>query len=143
MATPAANATQAPAGLLDCPVEQPTVANGSSPDPELLKRIIRCAKGEKPVRPGEEGAVGVEVHSVQIGASRPWSYRQDAGNGQVGTVVYPVKATYTVRTYYRAATEAEEKAIRVLDFYVDPFGEWKIGSEELVRSAVAQRIPTR
>ena len=115
--------------------------NGAKPDPEVLKKVIRCAKGEKPVSAGQEGAVAVEILGLQVGAPRKWSYRQDSGNGQVGTIVYPVRATYTVRTLYRAATEEEAGWMRVLNVYVDPFGEWRIGSEEPVRPGTARRIP--
>lgn len=31
--------------------------------------------------------------------------------------------------------------IRILNFYVDGFGEWQIGSEEPVKSATTQRVP--
>lgn len=127
--------------LLNCPIQQTPVKNGARPDPETIKRVIRCAKGEKAVAPGDEGAVSVEVASILIGAPRAWSYRQDAGNGKVNTQVWPVKATYTVRTHYRAATETEANWIRVLNFYVDPFGEWKIGSEEAVKAPAVSRIP--
>jgi hypothetical protein len=128
-------------GPLECPVKQPKVENGAKPDEALFRRIIRCAKGEKTVPEGQEGAVEVEVKSVEIGSSRPWSYRQDSGTGQADTIVYPVKATYTVRTLYRAATEEEADWIRVLNFYVDSFGEWRIGSEEPVKPGDPKRIP--
>ena len=139
----AATAPSAPAAFVQCPLQQPQSKNGSRPDQELLKKLIRCAKGEKPAAAGQEGAVQVEVKAVQVGASRPWSYRQDQGNGQVGTQVFPVKTTYTVRTLYRAATEVEEDWIRILNVYVNAFGEWQIGSEEPVKAGTARRIPTR
>lgn len=126
--------------FVECPVKQKQVRNGSRPDTELFKKIIRCAKGEKAVEEGDEGAVKVEISAVQIGASRPWRYSQDLGNGQAGTVVYPVKATYTVKTFYRTATEVEEGWIRILNFYVNAFGEWQIGSEENVKSPKVRRI---
>ena len=125
---------------LECPIKQKPVSNGARPDVELFKKIIRCAKGEKSVAAGDEGAVGVEIASLQIGTSRPWSYRQDSGNGKVGTLVYPVKATYTVKTFYRKATEVAEGWVRILNFYVNPFGEWQIGSEEPVQSPKLKRI---
>ena len=87
---------------------------------------------------GPNGAGKTTLFNIVTGI-----YRQDQGNGQVGTLVYPVKATYTVRTLYRAATEVEENWIRVLNVYVDPFGEWRIGSEETVKAGTARRIPTR
>ena len=133
--------TAAPAGLLECPIQQTPVKNGARPNPELFRSILRCAKREKPVPAGQEGAVQVEVTALQIGAPRRWSYRQDSGSGQVGTMVYPVRASYTVRTFYFAATEVEEGWMRVLNFYVDAFGEWRIGSEEPVRPPMSRRIP--
>jgi hypothetical protein len=122
-------------------VKQKPTRNGARPDAELLKKIIRCAKGEKAVEEGDEGAVTVEISAIQIGASRPWSYSQDLGNAKPGTIVYPVKATYTVQTFYRTATEVEEGWIRILNFYVNAFGEWQIGSEENVKSPKVRRIP--
>lgn len=129
------------ADILECPVAQTAVAADAKPDIELFKLLVRCNKGEKPVPAGSEGAVTVEVSALKVAAPRPWSYRQDAGSGQEGTMVYPVKATYTVRTHYRAATEVEADWIRILNFYVDGFGEWRIGSEEPVKSPSSSRIP--
>lgn len=126
--------------VVECPIKQKQVRNGSRPDTELFKKVIRCAKGEKAVEAGDEGAVKVDISAIQIGASRPWSYSQDSGNAKRGTVVYPVKATYTVSTFYRTATEVEEGWIRILNFYVNAFGEWQIGSEENVKSPKVRRI---
>lgn len=126
--------------FVECPVEQKQVKNGAKPSVELAKKIIRCKKGEKAVEEGDEGAVTVEISAIQIGASRPWSYAQDLGNGKVGTLVYPVKATYTIKTHYRKATEIEEGWVRIFNFYVNAFGEWEIGSEENVKSPKVQRI---
>lgn len=133
-------ALSAQGDFVECPIKQKQVRNGSRPDAELFKKIIRCAKGEKAVEEGDEGAVKVEISTIQIGASRPWSYSQDLGNARPGTVVYPVKATYTVKTFYRTATEVEEGWIRILNFYVNAFGEWQIGSQENVKSPKVQRI---
>lgn len=138
---PLGSASGADAEFLVCPVAQTSVKNGAKPDAELFKKIVRCKKGEKAVKPGDEGAVKVDVTALQIGASRPWSYRQDSGNGQAGTLVYPVKATYSVSTLYRKATEIEDNWVRVLNFSVNAFGEWEIGSEEPVKSPETKRIP--
>lgn len=127
-------------GFIECPVEQKQVKNGSRPNAELLKKIIRCAKGEKAVEKGDEGAVKVDISAILIGTSRPWSPNRDSGNGKLGTIVYPVKATYTVTTFYRTATEVEEGWIRILNFYVNAFGEWQIGSEENFKSPKVRRI---
>jgi len=134
--------TEAPAvgGFIECPVKQKPVTKGARPDAELFKKIIRCAKREKAVDKDDEGAIKVDISDIRIGASRPWSYSQDLGNAKPGTIVYPVKATYTVRTFYRTATEVEEGWIRILNFYVNAFGEWQIGSEENVKSPKVSRI---
>ncbi|HWS25224.1 MAG TPA: hypothetical protein VN259_01495 [Xanthomonadales bacterium] len=129
------------AQALSCPITQTAVSADAKPEVELFKQILRCKKGEKSVAAGDEGAVTVEVTALQVGAPRPWTYRQDSGSGQEGTQVYPVKATYTVRTHYRAATEVEAGWIRILNFYVDSFGEWQIGSEEPVKSPTTERVP--
>lgn len=134
------NETSTEYEFVECPVEQKKVRNGARPDAELFKKIIRCAKGEKAVEEGDEGAVTVEISALQIGAARPWSYSQDLGNGKAGTTVYPVKVTYTVKTFYRTATEVEEGWVRILNFYVNSFGEWQIGSEENVKSPKVKRI---
>jgi hypothetical protein len=65
---------------------------------------------------------------------------QDSGNGRVGTLVFPVKATYTVKTHSRTATEVEEGWVRIFNFYVNAFGEWAIGSEETIKGGKAKRI---
>lgn len=139
-AEPAAEEETMPALGLKCPVEQKQVKNGTKISAELAKQIIRCKKGEKAVDEGDEGAVTVEISAIQIGAARPWTYAQDSGNGKVGTLVHPVKATYTIKTFYRNATEVEEGWIRILNFYVNAFGEWEIGSEEPVKPGKARRI---
>ncbi len=123
-----------------CPVKQPPVRNGARPDTTLLKAIIRCHKGEKPAEKGFDGAVTIDVTALQVGTPRPWNARQDSGNGQSGTTVYPVKATYTEKTFYRGRTAVAADWIRVLNFYVNAFGEWQIGSEEPIKAGVSSDI---
>jgi hypothetical protein len=118
--------------FLKCPIAQPAARNGTKPDPELLKKLVRCKKGEK--QDAVEGSVGVEVTALQVGAPRAWSYNRDIGNGDKNTVVYPVKVTYTTRTYWKTRTEISENWIRIMNFYVNAFGEWQSGSEEPIRA---------
>lgn len=134
------NGSLAKGSFIECPIKQKQVKNGARPDADLFKKIIRCKKGEKAVEEGDEGAVTVEIADIRIGVPRPWRYSQDLGNGKAGTIVYPVKATYTVKTFYRTATEVEEGWVRILNFYVNAFGEWQIGSEENVKSPQVKRI---
>jgi hypothetical protein len=137
-ASPATNKTVTGMGdFLDCPIAQ---KKGSPPNAALFKKIISCKKGEKAVDEGDEGAVKVEVSAIEIGSPRPWSYSQDSGTGKVGTKVYPVKATFTIITFYRRATEMSENARRILNFYINSFGEWEIGSEQLINGGKFKRI---
>lgn len=132
------NQTNADNGeFLDCPIAQ---KKGTRPNAELFKKIISCKKGEMAVDEGDEGAVKVEVSAIEIGSPRPWSYGQDSGTGKVGTLVYPVKATFTVKTFYRKATEMQVNAMRILNFYINAFGEWEIGSEQLINGGKFKRI---
>jgi len=127
--------------ILPCPVTQATVKNGARPDPELLKKLVRCSKGEKAAEKGYDGAVTVDVAALQIGEARKWSPLRDTGNGKLDTMVYPTKVTYSVRTHYKTRIAAEDNAIRILNFYVNAFGEWQSGSEEPVKSAEVKSIP--
>lgn len=134
------NTLSADRPVLDCPVEQTPVKNGVRPNAELLKKITRCDKGEKPASKGYDGAVTVDVTALQIAASRPWIYSRDIG-GKPGTTIYPVKVTYTVKTFYRNRTVVDENWIRIINFYVNEFGEWQSGSEEPVKSPQSKDIP--
>jgi len=129
--------------ILACPVPQKQVAKSARPDPELFKKIIRCHKGEQAVVSHAEGPVTIDVTALQVGSPRKWSYREDRGSGDESTMVYPVRATYTERTFYRTRTQYGEDWIRILNFYVDGFGEWRIGSEEPVKPPVNKSIPRK
>lgn len=130
------NTLSADRPILDCPIQQKNAVNGDRPDPELCKKIIRCKKGEKVASKGYDGAMTVDVTALQIGISH-----KEPGYDKNGINVYPVKATFTYKTFYRTRTEVSENWIRILNFYVDAFGEWAIGSEENVKSGITKHIP--
>lgn len=134
------NTLSADRPILDCPVQQTPVKNGARPAAELLKKITRCDKGEKPASKGYDGAVTVDVTAIQIAAPRQWIYSRDIG-GKPGTTIYPVRVTYTVKTFYRTRTVVDENWIRTINFYVNEFGEWQSGSEEPVKSPQSKDIP--
>lgn len=127
--------------ILQCPVAQQQARNGDKPDPELIKKLIRCRKGEKPAEPGYDGAVTVEVTALVIGSAREWDNRRDSGSGDPETKVFPVKVTYTEKTHYKTRTVVSEDWIRVMNFYVDAFGEWQSGSEESIKAPTNKSIP--
>jgi hypothetical protein len=134
------NTLSADRPIMECPVEQTSVKNGAPPNPELFKKIICCKKGEKPARKGLDGAVTIDVTALKTGASRSWIYGQDLG-GKPGTMIHPVKATFTYKTFYRSGTEVSQNWIRIFNFYVNAFGEWEIGSEESVKMGETVNIP--
>ena len=134
------NTVSADRPILACPVPQPRVKNGARPSAELLKNIIRCDKGEKPADKGMDGAMTIDVTALQIAAPRPWVATRDSG-GKPGTLIFPVRATYTEKTFYRTRTVVNENWIRTINFYVNEFGEWQSGSEEPVKSPQTKDIP--
>ncbi|CAN5475281.1 hypothetical protein BH10ACI3_BH10ACI3_22950 [soil metagenome] len=134
------NTLSADRPILTCPVDQSPVKNGARPNPELFKKIIRCRKGEKAASTGYDGAVTVDVTALVIGTSRPWIYSQDIG-GKPGVTIVPVKATFHYKTFYRSSTQVSQNWIRTLNFYVNEFGEWTIGSEVSIKTGETVNIP--
>ena len=134
------NTLSADRPIMDCPVEQTKVKNGMRPNAEVIKKITRCDKGEKPASKGVDGAVTVDVTAVDFGAPRQWIYSRDIG-GKPGTTIYPVRVTYTVKTFYRNRTQVDENWVRTINFYVNEFGEWQSGSEEPVKMPQSKDIP--
>lgn len=128
--------------ILKCPVEQKAVKNGTSPNQELLKKVLRCQLGEKPAPEGLDGAVTIDISAIQIGAPRKWDRLRDMGGGTPGaTTVYPVKATFTEKIFYRGRTEVYADTIRIFNFFVNSFGEWQYGSADTIKRADIKSVP--
>lgn len=134
------NTLSADRPILGCPITQSRVSNGAKPNLELFKKIIRCNKREKPAYKGYDGAVTVDVTSIEAGTPRKWQYLRDIGGGP-GVIIYPVKTTFTYKTFYRSSTEVSENWIRIINFFVNEFGEWTTGSEESIRMGDIKNIP--
>jgi len=134
------NTVQADREILACPPEQKPVRNGSRPNPALLGKLIRCI-WEKPARSGMDGAVTMDLTPLQIGAPRRWNPRTDLG-GSAATIVYPVKTTYTQKTFYRERVVVDEH-FGVFNCSIDPFGEWKCGMVDNKRKGESRSIPVR
>ena len=131
------NTLSADRPILTCPVDQPTVKNGAKPDIELFKKLIQCSWGEAPATKGYDGAITVDVTSLQVGTPRKWDILRDLGNG----TVYPVKAKFGYKTFYRTRTSVSANWIRVFNFYVNAFGEWAVGSQESIKAGDLSDIP--
>jgi hypothetical protein len=119
--------------VISCPVTQTKVANGSKPNIELFKKIVQCWEGEYPAPKHYDGAINVDIINMEFGKTRPWTLTTDDANGGKGTIVYPVKVTYTIKQFYRKRTSLESNTIRQFNFYVNVFGVWEIGSQQLIK----------
>jgi hypothetical protein len=131
--------------ILDCPIKQPRTKNGAAPELELLKKVFRCQYGEKPAAPGFDGAVTVDVESMQAGKSRLWRFNGATGGGDLGggdadTVVWPIRIAFSNKEHYRTSTTVWEGSIRIFNFFVNSFGEWQYGSAETVKRAETRII---
>ncbi len=127
--------------ILDCPVAQKSVKNGAAPNPEVIKMAFRCQEGEKPAGDGSDGAVTIDVSALQVGTPRPWDRLRDMGGGTPGkTTVYPIKITYTEKTFYRAKTMVIDR-VYILNYFVNSMGEWQYGSGEEIKSSGYKNIP--
>ena len=136
------NTLSADRPILSCPVEQKSSKSGSAPDPEVLKKVLRCRLGEKAAAKGYDGAVTIEVTALQVGARRPWDRLQDKNGGTPGsTFVYPVKVSYSSKTFYRSSTAIGDNWIVIFNFFVTGFGEWQYGSAETLKMPDNKNIP--
>jgi len=130
--------------LLDCDnLKQKPVKNGARPDPKVIDKVIRCLWERPAVRKGVDGAVTVDITSLQIGAPRKWILNGDIGtDGSLGTIVYPIKTTYTQKTFYRNHTSVDEN-VGTYNCYVSKFGEWRCGAAGIKRKGETKSIPVQ
>jgi hypothetical protein len=130
--------------LLPCDnLKQKPVRNGARPDRVLLDKVIRCIWERPAVRRGVDGAVTMDLTPLQISPPRKWRLRSDIGtDGTLDTDVYPVKTTYTLKTFYRERTVVDEY-FGVFNCYVSTFGEWRCGMAESKRKGETRSIPVR
>ena len=127
--------------ILDCTVKQHPVKNGPPPPPELTKFLIRCLF-EQPSIPGGDGAVTIDIDRLDVGAARPWNPNQDVGSGHLGTLIYPVHAVWTRKTFRRALTlvQAHESTFAC---YVNVLGVWTCEPGRQITDGEAKRIPVK
>ena len=79
---------------------------------------------------------------MQVGSPRKWLLNNDMGGGSPGvTLVYPVKATYTEKTFYRSRTVVNDNSIRIFNFFVNGLGEWQYGSAETIKKPELKDVP--
>lgn len=127
--------------ILECPIEQKPAKNGASPNAELLKKVIRCLY-ERPAPAGMTGAKTVDITAFQIGASRKWRPLDDAGSGNLSTIVHPIKVTWTEKTFYESFTQQID-SISVFNCYVTTFGEWECLLGQRIKDGEIKRLPPK
>ena len=127
--------------IQDCTVKQHPVKSGSPPPPELATLLIRCLF-ERPSIPGGDGAVTIDLDQLAVGAARPWTPNQDVGSGHRGTLVYPVRAAWTSKTFHRtqALVQAHEGTFHC---YVNALGTWTCEPGQRLRDGEAKRLPVK
>jgi hypothetical protein len=125
--------------LLECPIEQKPARNGTSPQPELLKKVIRCL-WEQPAKKGLDGAVTADIDAFQIGAPRKWRPFLDLGNGNASTIVHPVEVKYTLKTFYRRETQVQQNT-DIFDCYVNLMHKWECGVSKRIKRGEIKTIP--
>lgn len=125
----------------DCLVKQHPVKNGPPPPPALATLLIRCLF-ERPAIPGGDGAVTIDVDRLDIGAPRPWNPDQDVGSGQRTTLVYPVRAAWTRKTFYRTYTLVQGHD-GTFSCYVTLLGTWTCEAGPRIHDGEVTRIPVK
>ena len=134
----AAKVPAAVEGLLDCPVEQPKVAQGSRPNAAVLTKVIRCLYEEKG-RSAAERTVKVDIQSLEIGTPRSCVPGNDFGCGIPTYPLYPAQVRWTNTIYYSESIQWTEN-LSVFHCNVSPFGKWECG---LGRRIVDGKIQSR
>lgn len=125
--------------ILECPIEQTQARNGAAPNGELLKKVIRCLY-ERRAPAGMTGAKTVDVTAFQIGAVRKWRPLDDIGSGKIGTNVYPIKVSWTEKTFYESYTQQID-SISIFNCYINAVGEWECGLGQRIKDGEIKRIP--
>lgn len=124
---------------IDCPIEQKQVKPNARPDAELLKKVIRCLY-ERRAPAGITGAKTVDITAFQIGTPRKWRPLDDIGSGNTNTSVYPIKVSWTEKTFYESFTQQID-SISIFNCYVNAVGEWECGLGQRIKESDIKRIP--
>ena len=127
--------------VLDCEhFNQPSARNGSPLPAELARKLIRCAMGENPSAPGGQGATTVDITQFQIGAPRRWELYRDTGfGGTADTIVYPVRAKFTKKSFYRQWNTVVTDREQTFACHVD-VGKWICGPDQVLKEGEKKQI---
>ncbi len=62
------------------------------------------------------------------------------GNGNLDTVIHPIRVKWTWKTFYRTATSITANREDVFNCYVDAFNRWECGLGERLKAGVTTRV---
>lgn len=113
--------------LLDCDsVKAGPARNGQRPDPEMVKKLIRCL-WEHPAKPGEDGAQKMDILQFTPGPSRRWDPNNDMGSGAtLETSVYQFRVKYNVEGFYHEFNRLDMNHDGIFTCFVGN-GIWQCG----------------
>jgi hypothetical protein len=139
------NTVLADRALLDCASvvqNQPRAQNGAPLPVELAKKLIRCLY-EKPSGIGSDGATKMDISGFVPGAPHKWNPYSDLGpGGTINTFVYPIRVTWTEKTFYRSYNQVLVNREQMFTCFVN-IDKWACGQAQLVREGLKTQIQVR
>ena len=126
--------------VLDCDnLGVKPVKNGTRPTLETTGKKIRCPSEKK----GSAATVTVDITSFQVGAPSKWrSYRDVGADATLSTLVYPIKTTFTEKTFTRALIYTREIET-IYSCYVNTFGDWRCFHSGFKEKGEMKRTPVQ
>jgi hypothetical protein len=126
--------------LLDCNnLKTGPARNGQRPDPELMKKIIRCL-WEDPGKPGLRSPRKIDVTEFVPGPTRRWNVDNDMGSGAtIDTVVYQFRVKYDSTTFNREDNELELGHQGLFKCWVG-LDRWQCGEDDIIKWGETKRI---
>ena len=110
--------------LLDCDNLKHAGRNGSPPQPELIKKLIRCLF-EKPSPAGQDGATTMDITEFTIGSPHRWRDTIDSGQGTANTLVYPVHVKWNTKKFLRDRNNQVTEAEATFTCFADAMNLWQ------------------
>jgi len=118
---------------IDCTSGGPAGRNGDQPPMEALKRLLQCI-WEKAARPGDDGAVTVDVRSLTPTGKRiNGAGQRDTGRrftdpltSNPNTIIYMFDGSYIKKTFYRYRTQTDDTTHQVFEAFVGSDGRWHL-----------------
>ena len=112
--------------IFDCDNLKHGGRNGSPPQVELAKNLIRCLY-EKPSPVGQDGATTMDITEFTIGEPHRWRTYIDSGQGTDNTLVYPVHVKWNMKTFFRSRNVQVTDKEMTFTCFADAVNLWQCG----------------